>query len=230
MSPKLINPRGIYPPAVLLISLLWFIVGMVFVFQWWFPLYLAALIAVYLLFGYGRTMLRMTAAVVILCLLSALFSLPSGNEQKLWQAVYRMALFGLTAVGPVGMEPVKLVRAMNGIGVSRGLTSGLLVSLRFMRILGMEMGRIRRAMRLRGVSGCLRPRLVYRALIVPFLIRLISLSDTLSLSLETRGFRMENRAVTAYEQVRMGRRDWCFTAAALCVILLGVILKLEIWK
>lgn len=228
MSPKLINPRGIYPPAVLVCSLLWFAAGMFFVYHWWFPVYLAVMIVVYLLFGYGRTMLRMSVAVAVLCLLSALFSLPSGNEQKLWQSVYRMALFGMTAVGPIGMEPVKLVRAMNGMGMSRGLTSGLLVSLRFMRILGMEMGRIRRAMRLRGVTGCLRPRLLYRAMIVPFLIRLISLSDTLSLSLETRGFRVENRAVTVYEQVRMDKRDWCFSALSLLVILIGVLIKLEV--
>ncbi|MDD7266861.1 MAG: energy-coupling factor transporter transmembrane component T [Lachnospiraceae bacterium] len=218
MSPRLMNSNGIYPPLMLLISLLWLIVGMSVVDHKGCIGYLAVLVVLYLVYGYGRTLWRMLPVLLILCLISLLLSLPSGDTVKILRAVYRMALLGLTAVGPIGIEPIKLVRAMNRLGVSRGLTAGLLVALRFMRVLGVELGRIRRAVRLRGITVRRQPKLLYRALIVPFTVRLIGLSDTLTLSLETRGFRVDDQSFTMFEEVRMRRRDWSFAglAAVLC--------------
>lgn len=89
----------------------------------------------------------------------------------------------------------------------------------------MEIRRIRQAMRLRGVnSAWYDPRVVYRAFVIPLMMRLLSISDLLALSLETRAFSMDG-GVTSYRTLTVRRRDSAYIAAVAAVILAGILLS-----
>ena len=49
-------------------------------------------------------------------------------------------------------------------------------------------------------------------------MRLINISDTLSLSLETRGFELENTPVTVYEPVQFTFRDGLYLSGMIAVL------------
>ena len=46
----------------------------------------------------------------------------------------------------------------------------------------------------------MNPKIFYRAFLVPFVMRLVNISDTLSLSVETRGFSLEKVPYTVYKK------------------------------
>ena len=55
-------------------------------------------------------------------------------------------------------------------------------------------------------------------------MRLINISDTLSLSLETRGFELEDTPVTIYEPVNFTVRDGMYLAGMLALIVLNLVI------
>ena len=61
-----------------------------------------------------------------------------------------------------------------------------------------------------GAGSLLNPKVLYRALLVPFAARLVNISDTLSLSVETRGFRTGKVPYTVYHPVKLTVRDVIF--------------------
>ena len=62
-------------------------------------------------------------------------------------------LLGISVVPTLSMLPMDLVRCLNQLRCPRILSLGLLIALRFMPIMGQEIQRIRRAMKLRGVNA-----------------------------------------------------------------------------
>ena len=102
------------------------------------------------------------------------------------------------------------------------ITLGMLIAVRFLPVLGSEIARIREAMKTRGVRASLwNVRCFYRALVMPLMLRIINMSDTMALSLETRGFDLENREVSVYRPVRFFARDGVF-AACIVILLVGL--------
>ena len=77
----------------------------------------------------------------------------------------------------------------------------------------------REAMRTRGAGGLLNPAILYRAFLIPLMVRLVNLSDTLALSVETRGFTTYPAPYTVYRPVHLQARDGAFAAlSALCAM------------
>ena len=63
-------------------------------------------------------------------------------------------------------------------------------------------------------------RILYRALVVPLLIRVLTLAESLALALETRAFTGDPRA-TIYRPVALHRRDYA-TLALMVILMSGV--------
>ena len=79
-------------------------------------------------------------------------------------------------------------------------------------------------MKTRGAGSILSPKIFYRAFLVPFVMRLVNISDTLSLSVETRGFSLEKAQYTVYKKERIYLSDIVFIlgliAGAVCTVVL----------
>ena len=89
----------------------------------------------------------------------------------------------------------------------------------FFPLLRAEVRQTREAMCTRGAGGLLNPAILYRAFLIPLMVRLVNLSDTLALSVETRGFTTYPAPYTVYRPVYLQARDGAFAAlSALCAM------------
>lgn len=124
-------------------------------------------------------------------------------------------LFGATT------RPITLVRALNQLKIPPALGLGLLVVARFLPVLSQEMEKIRLSFNLRAGHRKKSLSLLYRGIIIPFIFRLFTLSDHITLALQMRAF--ESRLPCAGgREVSTGTRDWLFLGSALS--LAGVIM------
>lgn len=207
----MIKARGkqLHPGLALLAAATVFFVGLLFVRQAAFPYFLLFLILLYLLSGFGKVMLKSAWLILPLAALMFGLTLINGTLQDALNSFWRFVLLGLAAVTTVTMEPIRLVRWMNQIRLPRWISLGLLITLRFFAILKEELRRIVTAVSLRGISFFRSPLLYLRALVLPLMIRILSISELLSLSLETRGFSMEGES-SAYETIRFEKADGVF--------------------
>lgn len=121
-----------------------------------------------------------------------------------------MALFAFTT------SPAELVRALESARFPRMLTLGVLIAMRFTPVFIEECGRISQSVRMRG--GAFRRNLYfyYRALLVPLIYRIFTVSDTLALSLHARGFRPDGPR-TAFRHLSFRVEDIAFLALFLSV-------------
>lgn len=219
------SEKSIYPLFCLLSCVITFFSGLLMVRRDWFPLYLVILLVVNIGFGYLPTIVKIVPAFLAVATVVGLLSLLFASPHQAFQTGYRVLLLGVSAVPTISMAPIDLVRVLNGLKCPRWLTLGLLIGLRFVGIMATEIRRIRQAMRLRGVnSAWYDPRVVYRAMVIPLMMRLLSISDLLALSLETRGFSM-NGEVTSYRTILVGGRDGAYLAAITTVSLAGILLS-----
>ena len=109
------------------------------------------------------------------------------------------AVFLAIALG-MSIEPIDMTRNLSTLKAPRGVTLGMLIATSFPPVLKAEKQRVREAMKTRGAGSILNPKIFYRAFLVPFVMRLVNISDTLSLSVETRGFSLEKVPYTVYKK------------------------------
>ena len=84
----------------------------------------------------------------------------------------------------------------------------MMITLSFFPLLRDEVRQVREAMKTRGAGSILSPKIFYRAFLIPLVTRLVNISDTLALSVETRGFTTGSAATyTVYRTVSVGARD-----------------------
>ena len=107
-------------------------------------------------------------------------------------------------------EPVRMTRALSQMRAPRSATLGILIAMSFMPLLKTEIKRVREAMKTRNAGSVLNPPVFYRAFLVPFAMRLVSVSDTLALSVETRGFTIGKEPYTIYKKENFVFSDFLF--------------------
>jgi energy-coupling factor transport system permease protein len=179
-----------------------------------FPAYILAVMVLYAAFGLGRALLKSLAFLIPAAALFALFSLLfSRSAHTAVQMAGRVALIGLSALPMITLPPINLTRCLAELGLPRALTLGMLIAIRFVPVVGAEVGRVREALRTRGVRDSF-----YRAFVIPVMIRLFTISDTMALSLETRAFSTGPEPVSVYNPVRFCLRDFLYSAAAAALV------------
>ena len=136
----------------------------------------------------------------------------------------RFASVFLAAALGMSVEPADMTRNLATLKMPRGVTLGMLIATSFPPVLGAEIKRVREAMKTRGAGSVLNPKILYRAFLVPFVMRLVNISDTLSLSVETRGFSLEKTPYTVYKKEIVCLSDVLFllglAAGAVCTVVL----------
>ena len=93
-----------------------------------------------------------------------------------------------------------MTRNLSQLHMPRGITLGMLITMSFIPVLRGEIKRVREAMKTRGAGSILNPKIFYRAFLIPLVTRLVDISDTLALSIETRGFTLGKCKYTVYKK------------------------------
>jgi energy-coupling factor transport system permease protein len=225
---KLLVKNPLYPLCCVAFSAAMLMGGLLISKRPSFALLLAAVCVVYVCFGYGLIFLRCMKIVLPVCLIVGAVTLLVRGAP--WDAAPALAtagrifLLGLCAVPLISLPPVNLTRCLTQLKCPRALTIGMLVAIRFIPVVVAEMFRIREAMMTRGVRLTLNPSYVYRAFLIPFVMRLIGISDILALSLETRGFDMDGKDASVFRRVSFDARD-----AAFCAVTAALIAGMALW-
>lgn len=217
--------KPIYPLFSILSGLLVFCVGLLVSKKITLIYLLVALTVVYILFGYTKVLLKAVPIFLIVGSLVGLgAALTSSSYMVGLQTLGRILLLAYASVVMVALPPVNLTRNFIAMGLPRILTLGMLVTIRFIPILASEIRQIREAMKTRGANlSIFNLTYLYRAFLLPFLMRIISMSDIMAISIETRGFDLSDKSKLVYKKVRLTKRD---IAYGLCILglMIGVVL------
>ncbi len=214
--------KRIYPLFSLISSTLLFVLGLFFVKEAWFLYYISAIILLLLTFGFHQSLLRVLMIIIPVSIVVFLLALLGTSVKNALENAYRGLLLGLAAVISLSIEPVDLVRNLNQMKVPRLLSLGLLICLRFIGVIAEEMKRIRVAMKTRGVNNnLLNPKVMYRAFFIPLIMRVISISDILAISLDTRGFKSDSDH-SNYKDVTIDLRSILFFILSISILLVAL--------
>lgn len=221
--------KPIYPVAAFFCSIIVLVFGMIFSKSIYSFVLVGALFVVYSAFGMFRGLWKMTGAMLLAGLIiGGLAFLTNRNLNAFWQTLDRMLLLGMCAVPMVTVSPARLTRCMTQLHFPRAVTLGMLVTLRFVPVMVTEIKKIREAVRVRSIGTKKKGfSYLYRAFFLPLLFRIIGISDTLSLSLETRAFTLSNEPSTVYDPVKIKARDLLFLFFVFAAIAFSGVL---IWR
>ncbi|MGN1295214.1 MAG: energy-coupling factor transporter transmembrane component T family protein [Bacilli bacterium] len=155
--------------------------------------------------------------------LIAYFVYGNSVEASLAMANRFGAVFVTLIVG-MSVQPVCMTRNLSQLHTPRGITLGMLVTMSFVPVLKAEISRVREAMKTRGAGSLLNPKIFYRAFLIPLVTRLADISDTLSLSIETRGFTLDKVPFTVYKKEYINAFDIIFILGLFSGAIASVIL------
>lgn len=218
--------QKIYPIFVFLASLFLIVFGLCMARSVKCSWFLAGCFIWFMLFGCRKGCLRVLPVFIIVGGLFAVIAyFVYGNDLSAAMAMANRfgSLFLAAALG-MSVEPADMTRNLSTLKMPRGVTLGMLIATSFPPVLGAEIKRVREAMKTRGAGSVLNPKIFYRAFLVPFVMRLVNISDTLSLSVETRGFSLEKTPYTVYKKEIVCLSDVLFILGLAAGAVLTVIL------
>ncbi len=164
-----------------------------------------------LIFGYFRECLRaLVATAVFGGIFAGIAYAASRDTAAAFAMVNRFAAIFLAVVPGMALAPVRVTRNLSQLRVPRAVTLGMLIAMSFVPMLKNEIARVREAMKTRGAGSVLNPQILYRAFLVPLVMRLVNISDTLALSVETRGFTLAKAPYTIYKREYFVASDLLF--------------------
>lgn len=178
------------------------------------------------LFGCLRTCLKAVPAFAVLGgAFAAIAGISAGGD--VFAAVAMLNRFAALFMGvalSASVSAVRMTRSLSQIRVPRAVTLGMLIAMSFVPVLRGEIRRVREAMKTRGAGSALNPAILYRAFLVPFVMRLVGISDTLALSVETRGFTLGGGLYTVYKKEYPAVTDVIFILGLAAGAVLSVVL------
>ena len=183
-------------------------------------IYLLAVVIVEVIFGMGKYVLKLLPAAALMGVIYfAINYLITKNIADGISGATRIAGLCAAMVPGMSIPPVNLTRALNDLKCPRALSLGILITLRFFPLLGIEIKNIREAMRTRGAGGSIAT--LYRSTILPFCLRLVNISDLLALSVETRCFSTDSD-YSVWKKVKIRPIDCGYLAVSLIVCVAAV--------
>ena len=188
--------------------------------------FVVCLLILFIAAGYARAAWRVFRFALPVAVMIALLAYLIGRSvPSSLRTVIHIVLLASASVLVITIHPTRMSRALTQLGCPRIISLALLVTVRFIPVLKSEMDRIREAMISRGVRfRWTNLNHAYRAFIIPLMVRLINISDTLAISLETRGFALGEQG-TVYKPVPWQPRDALvsvyFVATIVSILVLG---------
>lgn len=218
--------KKIYPILVFVVSIFFIVFGLIMARNKKFVWFLAGAYVWLFLFGCKKGCLHMIFPFV-LCggIFGGIAYFAYGRDFASALAMVNRfgAVFLSIALG-MSIQPIDMTRNLSTLKAPRGITLGMLIATSFPPVLKAEKQRVREAMKTRGAGSVLNPKIFYRAFLVPFVMRLVNISDTLSLSVETRGFSLEKTPYTVYKKETICISDVLFILGLAAGAVLTVVL------
>ena len=191
--------KKINPLIAILSGLFIIIFGLVTAKKDYCVYFLLGILLLLLIFGCYKEILHVLPMFIVVGGLFFLFAYLATKELKLGISMLnRFGALSLAIVPGMATSPVDMTRALSKIKAPRAITLGMLIAMSFVPMLTVEVKRVREAMKTRGAGSILNPKIFYRALLFPFVMRLVNISDTLALSVETRGFTLSKEPYSIY--------------------------------
>ncbi len=203
--------RPLYPLAGIAAAIIILVFGLVSAKSEKGFVYMGAVWLLFLCFGYWKSCLAvLPVAAAMSAFLAGVTWLISGDVVQTMAAVNRILAVCIAVIPGLAMPPAVAVRCFSSLKLPRVLTLAMMITLTFFSLLGAEVRQVREAMRTRGAGSLFSPKIAYRAFLIPLVMRLTNISDTLALSVETRGFTPEDKDATVYKTVKPGVKDGMF--------------------
>lgn len=147
------------------------------------------------------------------------------NVSSALALVSRILVLFVAMIPGFSIRPVDLVRNLNQLKFPRAIALAMLIALNFGPLLKKEIFQIREAMKTRGAGSFFNYKIFYRAFLIPLITRLVNISDTLALSVETRGFTMDQKSTcSVYRVIKPCRKDFFYLVLLFAAIFLTVLL------
>ena len=191
-----------YPLSAIFISVFITIIGLIIAKDLLTcSLFCASLFVFFAIYGFYKECLKILPIFIFISGLFFLFYYLATNEiTPGWAMANRFAALFVAIIPSMGTSPIRMTRNLNSLHFPKAITLGMLIAMSFMPLLKQEIKRVRGAMKTRGAYNILNPKIFYRAFLIPLRISLINISDTLSLSIETRGFSLDTSKNTVYKK------------------------------
>ena len=176
------------------------------------------------LFGCYKQLYKL---LIVFILFGGFFAIIAYFTMNLSAAISMLNRFGtvfLAIVPSTSIQAVAMTRNLSQIKVPRYITLGMLITMSFIPVLKVEIKRVREAMKTRGAGSLLNPKIFYRAFLIPLVTRIVDISDTLSLSVETRGFTSGKSKYTIYKKETINILDIMYLLGFVVSIVLMVVL------
>lgn len=218
--------KNFYPLSAIISSLLIMVFGLVSAQSINGSYFLIGAFVWLIVFGCYKQCLKVLPLFIVLGGVFALIAYFTSHKNPL--AALAMAnRFGavfLAIVPGMSIQAVAMTRNLSALHTPRGITLGMLIVMSFIPVLTTEIKRVREAMKTRGAGSSLNPKILYRALLIPLVTRLVDISDTLALSIETRGFTLEKGNYTVYKKENVNIYDVLYLLGILSGGILAVVL------
>ena len=225
MSEKLQVKRPIYPLIGLIGSVLIIAFGLITAKSAGCVWFLAGMYLLFLVYGYWRACVAVIPFAAVLCaVLAGITFAISQDITAALAAVNRILAVCIAVIPGLALSPILLVRNFSALKIPRTVTLGMMITLTFFPLLGAEVKQVREAMKTRGTGSLFSPQIFYRAFLIPLVMRLVNISDTLALSVETRGFTEAAEGYTVYKTVELRVPDILFLGIVLAASGMAVIL------
>ncbi len=150
--------------------------------------------------------------------------LASKDTKELIYASIRLSAFFIGLIPNLGIKSIDLIRSMRELRVSKKIVLGFMIIFSFFHVLQKEQRLIKQAMKTRGAGSLISPKIFYRAYFIPFVTRILTISETLSTSIETRGFDLTKSEETVYNPPKVKVKDFIYVI--LIVIGMGLVIFL----
>lgn len=217
--------KKIYPVIALLAGIFIIVFGLVMAKTIACTYFLLGVLVWLVIFGCIKSCLHILPAFIIVG--GLFFGISYGVTKDLTMAMGLANCLGaifLAIVPGMGTEPVRMTRNLSQMHTPRSVTLGMLIARSFVPMLTEEEHRVREAMKTRGAGSIFNPKILYRAFLVPLVMRLVNISDTLALSVETRGFALGKVPYTIYKKERIALSDVIFVLGLIGGAVLAVVL------
>lgn len=168
---------------------------------WWF---LVGTYIIFFIFGMYKACLKIIPFMLFFVLIfSGLTYIIKHDFMQTYSMTIRLCALSIAIIPGLCIKPNDFISNLNTIRVPRFITLGMMITISFIPMLKGEIKNIKEAMKCRGAYNIFNPKILYRAFIFPFIMRSINISDTLALSVETRGFDIKSKKYSVYKKVKI---------------------------
>ncbi len=209
----------VHPLCKLLLSLLIFVYALAVNSFFALVVLFLAVLTVLITAGLARGVLKILPPCLLLGSVMFLLSYYLGSELENAAifAIRIFILFHVFIMFGATTSTSAFLRSLHSLKLPPQLSMGLLIVFRFVPVLVSEMKTIALSFSLRKRGLRPTPGLVYRGIMVPFIYRLFTLADELTLALHVRGFGCAPRP-TSYKPLVAGKKDLLFMTGGFFIL------------